>query len=244
MIGTQSLQYPSPVRTVRQFDFSVSHFMPVSTPFVARMTSFTPSRSNSIPALTASPGKVRGPSRFWIVTSYFPLPPARSRNVPSGPFHLPSHLSEAGSGTVGLGLAAFSRTEPASRSLQPVTRSANARDAAEDRCVVFMWRCRAYDAPRRSSPAATASEAPLLASPLECRVGRHLDARVVHSITSSACRSIPCGIVMPRALATFRLTTNSNTLGCSIGRSPGLTPFRILSTYPADRRIWSCMFAP
>jgi hypothetical protein len=28
-------------------------------------------------------------------------------------------------------------------------------------------------------------------------------------------------------------------IGCSIGRSPGLTPFRILSTYTADRRNWS-----
>ncbi len=47
------------------------------------------------------------------------------------------------------------------------------------------------------------------------------------------------GIVMPSAFAVFRFTTSSNLVGCSIGRSPGLAPFRILSTYPAARRIWS-----
>ena len=60
-----------------------------------------------------------------------------------------------------------------------------------------------------------------------------------HRITSSACSSIDCGIVIPSALAVLRLTTNSNFVGCSIGRSPGLAPFRILSTYPAARRSWS-----
>ena len=41
-------------------------------------------------------------------------------------------------------------------------------------------------------------------------------------------------MVIPSALAVLRLTTSSNLVGCSIGRSPGLAPFRILSTYPAD----------
>ena len=49
-------------------------------------------------------------------------------------------------------------------------------------------------------------------------------------ITSSACNSSVCGIVSPSALADFILITISNLVGCSTGRSPGLAPFRILST--------------
>jgi len=54
-----------------------------------------------------------------------------------------------------------------------------------------------------------------------------------HRITSSALTRIDCGIVMPRAFAVFRLTTTSNLVGCSIGRLPGLAPFKILSMYHA-----------
>ena len=50
------------------------------------------------------------------------------------------------------------------------------------------------------------------------------------SITSSArCRTAG-EIVMPRALAVARLITSSNVVGCSMGKSPGFAPFRILST--------------
>jgi len=35
---------------------------------------------------------------------------------------------------------------------------------------------------------------------------------------------------VPSALAVLRLMTRSNFVGCSMGRSPGLAPFRILST--------------
>ena len=38
------------------------------------------------------------------------------------------------------------------------------------------------------------------------------------------------GSVMPSAFAVLRLITNSNLVGCSTGRSPGLVPFKILST--------------
>ena len=44
------------------------------------------------------------------------------------------------------------------------------------------------------------------------------------------------GIVRPICLAAFRLMINSNFVGCSTGRSAGLAPFRILSTYVAARR--------
>ena len=40
----------------------------------------------------------------------------------------------------------------------------------------------------------------------------------------------------PSALAVLRLITSSNFVGCSTGRSAGLAPFRILSTYAALRR--------
>src|SRR4029453_14955055 len=40
-----------------------------------------------------------------------------------------------------------------------------------------------------------------------------------------------CGIVRPRALAVLRLITNSNLVGCSTGRLPGLVPFGVF-----DRR--------
>jgi hypothetical protein len=51
----------------------------------------------------------------------------------------------------------------------------------------------------------------------------------VYSITSSAVASSVCGIVNPSALAVLRLTASSNFVGCSTGKSAGLTPFRILS---------------
>src|SRR5437016_960990 len=44
------------------------------------------------------------------------------------------------------------------------------------------------------------------------------------------------GIVNPSALAVLRLTTSSNLVGCSTGRSAGLAPFKILSTKVAARR--------
>src|SRR5438876_9254744 len=49
-------------------------------------------------------------------------------------------------------------------------------------------------------------------------------------ITSSARPSSDGGIVRPRALAVLRLTTSSNFVGRSTGRSAGLAPLRILST--------------
>ena len=55
-------------------------------------------------------------------------------------------------------------------------------------------------------------------------------------ITSSARCNSDCGIVSPRAFAVLRLITSSNLVGCSTGRSAGLAPFRILSTYAALRR--------
>ena len=65
--------------------------------------------------------------------------------------------------------------------------------------------------------------------------GRTPDAHV-HSITFVACSKSTCGMVNPRASAVFRLMTRSIFAGCSIGRSPGFAPLKILSMYVATRR--------
>src|SRR5882724_167028 len=56
-----------------------------------------------------------------------------------------------------------------------------------------------------------------------------------HLITLSARNSTDCGIVRLSAFAVLRLMTNSNFVGCSTGKSAGLAPFNILSTYVAAR---------
>ena len=68
--------------------------------------------------------------------------------------------------------------------------------------------------------------------------------RVGHSITWSARWSSAGGIVSPRAFAVFRLITSSNFVGCSNGRSPGLAPLRIRSTWTAACRYISARLAP
>ena len=55
-------------------------------------------------------------------------------------------------------------------------------------------------------------------------------ATFVHSITFSAVIRSDCGILRPNALAVLPLMNNSNFVGCSTGRSPGLAPLKILST--------------
>ena len=57
-----------------------------------------------------------------------------------------------------------------------------------------------------------------------------------HSMTSSARESSMGGTSMPSALAVLTLIASSNLVGCWIGRSTGLAPFRIRSMYPADWR--------
>jgi len=52
----------------------------------------------------------------------------------------------------------------------------------------------------------------------------------VHSITLSAWNCSVFGMATPSARAVFMLIVRSNRLGCSIGNSAGLAPFRTLST--------------
>src|SRR4029434_2924450 len=63
-------------------------------------------------------------------------------------------------------------------------------------------------------------------------------------ITLSARARTLGGIVKPICLAAFRLMISSNFVGCSTGKSAGLAPFKILSTYVAARRNKSEMVAP
>jgi hypothetical protein len=57
-----------------------------------------------------------------------------------------------------------------------------------------------------------------------------MNSRRFHSITSSAVASSDGGMVRPRSFAVLRLITSSNLVGCSMGKSPGFAPLRILST--------------
>src|SRR5262249_53370970 len=69
------------------------------------------------------------------------------------------------------------------------------------------------------------------------RVGSRRDERAaLHSITSSARAKNVSGIMRPNALAVLRLTISSNFVGCSIGRSAGFAPLKILSTKVIERR--------
>jgi hypothetical protein len=70
---------------------------------------------------------------------------------------------------------------------------------------------------------------------------RHMQRRKLHqySITSSARASSVGEISRPIALAVLRLIMSSNFTGCSIGRSPGFSPLKILSMYEAARRYRS-----
>src|SRR5688572_3213894 len=100
-----------------------------------------------------------------------------------------------------------------------------------------------------------AREAPAFGNLLDARVlvPGHVEAspphvrlvrKRLHSMTSSARSSSAGGMGRPRALAVRRLMARSNVTGCSTGRSAGLAPLRILSTYTAARRYRSAAFTP
>jgi len=69
-------------------------------------------------------------------------------------------------------------------------------------------------------------------------------APCVHSITLSARTRTICGIVSPSALAIFRFTTRLKVVGCSMGKSPGFAPLKILSTSAAARRLICAKLGP
>ena len=91
----------------------------------------------------------------------------------------------------------------------------------------------------RCSPIATE-----MVSPRTRREGPLGDIAFGYSITSSATLRSLSGIVRPSALAVLRLIESSNVVGCSIGKSLGFAPLKILSTYEAERRMSQSMVAP
>src|SRR3954467_2510585 len=76
------------------------------------------------------------------------------------------------------------------------------------------------------------------------RLDRTSFAWRTHSITSSTSIWNSRVIVTPRSLATCRLMTNSNLVGCSTGNAEGFAPLRIRSTYLALCRDRSDRFTP
>jgi len=66
----------------------------------------------------------------------------------------------------------------------------------------------------------------------------------LHSITVSALTSNVYGIARPNVFAVFWLITNSNLVGACTGKSAGLVPFRIRSTYVAARSKRFSMSTP
>jgi hypothetical protein len=67
---------------------------------------------------------------------------------------------------------------------------------------------------------------------------------LAYLMTRSALARILGGTTTPICLAVFRFITSSNFDGCSTGKSAGLAPLRILSTYVATRRWMSATSAP
>ena len=79
--------------------------------------------------------------------------------------------------------------------------------------------------------------------PSQC--GRQcLPGSPAHRMISSAWKRSVGGMVRPNSCAVFRLMTSSNFMGCSTGKSAGLAPFRILSTYLATPWNWSGRLTP
>ena len=92
----------------------------------------------------------------------------------------------------------------------------------------------------RKRPSAVKYDPPLRAN----RVLTRRSKKHRYSITSSARASSVGGTSRPSTLAVVRLITSSNLVGNSIGRSPALAPFRILSTKAAVRRQLSYSSTP
>src|SRR5258708_10854037 len=72
--------------------------------------------------------------------------------------------------------------------------------------------------PRRQRPSGRAAE-------------KRDERAALHSITSSARAESARGTSSPSALAVFRLSTNSNLVDWTIGRSAGFSPFQIRPVY-------------
>src|SRR6516162_6235943 len=81
--------------------------------------------------------------------------------------------------------------------------------------------------------------------PRRRRTAEQRDERApLHSITSSAVICMISGTVRPSALAVFKLMTSWYLVGACTGRSAGVSPLRMRSTYEAERRTMSAVSGP
>src|SRR6266700_7339485 len=70
------------------------------------------------------------------------------------------------------------------------------------------------------------------------------EASLAYSMTSSASAITVGATVRPSVAAVLRLMANSNFAGACAGSSAGLAPFKMRSTYEAERRTVSDAFGP
>ena len=108
-------------------------------------------------------------------------------------------------------------------------KSTRALGATRPALDIFGKRCTAMDKFHSAKQSGTAPS--VLPRTCQCRLpARSGHPRACYSITESARSKIDCGILSPSALASFKLMTNSNLVGCWIGNSPGFAPSRIFAT--------------
>jgi hypothetical protein len=103
------------------------------------------------------------------------------------------------------------------------------------KCQVYVWYIREFSPRIGTISSATLRALTVQGKPRgDTQVRTTLTVRAsgvaAQRMTSSAWERSVGAIVRPRACAVWRLITSSNVVGCSMGRSPGFAPLRILST--------------
>jgi len=158
------------------------------------------------------------------LSSTLPTPPAASRARASAPTQCPSRSWASAP-------SQSRRRSPASRARRIESTGGQSPGGASPR---RRGRCRTRSRARFGAERVEGAVVERVREPSEPECCPQELAALIgtrgHSITRSARSSSVCGIVRPSALAVFMLMISSNLVGCSIGRSPALAPFRILST--------------
>src|ERR1700726_4899891 len=99
--------------------------------------------------------------------------------------------------------------------------------------MLWQWQNRSMSA----IPGQSGHALPDLQPPFCAKNGlMHRSKQHLYSITSSASASSVGGGVSPSNLAVLRLMMKLNLVGACTGRWAGLSPFRMRSTYSAERR--------
>src|SRR5262249_32498017 len=102
-------------------------------------------------------------------------------------------------------------------------------ESGEARLTFLVARRQTHE--RADAPYALALLSARRKRPGTCRAGNYFDKLAPsHSITSSAAMRIEGGTVSPSDLAVFTLTSSSNLVACTTGRSAGFSPFKIRPT--------------